>query len=118
MSRPPDPHARVKLLAAAEEVFVARGLAAATVEDIARLAGLAKGSFYLHFDSKEEAFRQLVEAMLARMATYRDAMPEESPHGLEDVEAFLEFWVGNDVQIFEFIWQNRGLMALMLEGGG
>jgi AcrR family transcriptional regulator len=117
MPRLPDPHVKVKLLAAAERVFAAHGLAAAKVEAITRAAGVAKGSFYLHFGSKEEAFQHLVEAMLARMATYIEALPDEHRHSLADVQAFLDFWVNNDVQIFEFIWQNRGLMALLLEGG-
>jgi AcrR family transcriptional regulator len=117
MPRQPDPHVKVKLLAAAERVFVAHGLGAAKVEAITRAAGVSKGSFYLHFDSKEEAFRHLVEAMLARMATYFEALPDEHRHSLADVQAFLDFWVNHDVQIFEFIWQNRGLMALLLEGG-
>ncbi len=117
MPRQPDPNVKVKLLAAAERVFVARGLAAAKVEDITRAAGVAKGSFYSHFESKEEAFQHLVEAMLARMATYFEALPGTPKHSVAEPSAIFDFWVTNDVQIFEFIWQNRGLMALLLEGG-
>lgn len=117
MARPPDRNAKVKLLAAAENVFVARGLEDAKVEEIARRAGLGKGSFYLHFASKEDAFRQLVEATLARMATYLDGVSDDCPADLADVGAFVDFWVNKDAQIFEFIWQNRGLMGLMLGGG-
>jgi AcrR family transcriptional regulator len=116
MPRPSDPSAKIKLIAAAEAVFVARGLDAAKVEEITGKAGLAKGSFYSHFDSKDDAFRYLVEAMVARMAVYLDAMPGGCPPG-QDIPAVLDFWVSNDLQMFEFIWQNRGLMRLLLEGG-
>lgn len=117
MPRTTDPSAKIKLIAAAEAVFVARGLDAAKVEEITRKAGLAKGSFYSHFESKDDAFRYLVEAMVARMAVYLDAMPEGCPPQCQDIPAFLDFWVTNDLQMFEFIWQNRGLMRLLLEGG-
>ena len=66
MSRVADPTARISLLRAAEEVFAKKGLESAKVEEIARLAGVSKGAFYLHFSGKEEAFLQVVEAFLAR----------------------------------------------------
>jgi AcrR family transcriptional regulator len=116
MPRPPDPTAKIKLLAAAEAVFVARGLDDARVEEIARRAGLGKGSFYLHFASKEDAFRQLVEAMLARMSTYLEALPARCPRA-NDIGSFIDGCVDTDLQIFEFIWQNRGLVGLWLESG-
>ncbi len=116
MPRPADPQAKVKLLAAAERVFVVRGLAAAKVEEITQTAGVAKGSFYLHFSGKEDAFRELIEAMVARMAAHIEAVPDDC-HRACDLHGFLDFWCKNDVQIFEFIWQNRGLMGLLFEGG-
>jgi AcrR family transcriptional regulator len=117
MPRPSDPNARSKLLAAAESVFVARGLDAAKVEEIAAGAGLAKGSFYLHFGSKEDAFRQLVEAMVARLGAQLESLPEDCIAEAESVADFLDRWVEQDVAMFEFVWHNRALMGLMLEGG-
>ena len=73
MPRPADPNAKIDLLRAAEAVFVERGLDNAKVEEITERAGHSKGSFYLHFDSKEDAFRQIVESTLARLATCLDA---------------------------------------------
>ena len=51
---------RAKLLAAAERLFGANGFHGTSVVDITREAGVAQGTFYLYFDSKEEIFRQLV----------------------------------------------------------
>jgi AcrR family transcriptional regulator len=118
MPRPSDPNAKIKLLTAAEIEFVEHGLDRAKVEDIATRAGLSKGAFYLHFSSKEDAFKQLVETTLARLARFIDAIPiEEADIQVNDAASFTDFWLEKDVEIFEFIWQNRGLMRLLLEGG-
>ena len=41
--------------------FAELGYEGTTIESIARRAGMAKGSFYLHFHSKEEIFRALMQ---------------------------------------------------------
>src|SRR5882757_8254947 len=69
MSRAADPTVKISLLRSAEEVFAEKGLSAAKVQDITERAGMSKGAFYLHFESKEEAFRQIVESFLARCMT-------------------------------------------------
>jgi AcrR family transcriptional regulator len=117
MSRTSDPTAKIKLLAAAETEFVRHGLDDAKVQEITRRAGLSKGAFYLHFESKDDAFRQLVEAMVARLATYIDACPVDAAMQIPTVDQFLEFWVAQDAAMFDFIWHNRGLVGLLLEGG-
>jgi AcrR family transcriptional regulator len=53
---------REQLLDAAAQVFLDRGLAQATVADVAEAAGLAKGTVYLYFDSKSA----LLTALRAR----------------------------------------------------
>jgi AcrR family transcriptional regulator len=112
MARPPDPTAKISLLRAAEEEFAAQGLAAAKVESISRRAGLSKGAFYLHFESKDAAFKQVVESFLARLAAFLT-----SPRETEDVptrpDEIVAFWHERDAQIFEFLWQNRALIAIV-----
>src|SRR6478735_2224769 len=49
-----------QILTAALEVFGERGLAAARLDDIAKRAGLSKGTIYLYFPNKEELFREMV----------------------------------------------------------
>ena len=49
-----------QILEAALTVFAERGLAAARLEDIARHAGLSKGTIYLYFPNKEELFREVI----------------------------------------------------------
>jgi AcrR family transcriptional regulator len=49
-----------QIIDAALTVFGERGLACARLEDIAKLAGLSKGTIYLYFPNKEELFRGVV----------------------------------------------------------
>src|SRR5258707_13620907 len=51
-----------KILLAARHIFARLGYSATNVEDIAKEAGMAKGTIYLYFQSKEEIFA----AVLAR----------------------------------------------------
>ncbi|MFO0678320.1 MAG: helix-turn-helix domain-containing protein [Polyangiaceae bacterium] len=121
MARPSDPNAKIKLLRAAESEFARDGLDRAKVEAITARAGLSKGAFYLHFQSKEDAFRQLVESVVARMQTLVEQLPCD-PAALAELagmsdEDYLAYWVERDSEIFEFVWANRGVMCLLLEGG-
>lgn len=54
---------RARLLVAAKEVFEKSGFLNARVSDIAEKAGLSHGSFYHYFESKEEIFREVAEAV-------------------------------------------------------
>jgi AcrR family transcriptional regulator len=49
-----------EILEAALKVFAAKGFAAARMEDIARQAGVTKGTIYLYFETKETVFKALV----------------------------------------------------------
>jgi AcrR family transcriptional regulator len=49
-------------MAAALEVFAAHGFAAARLDDIARRAGVVKGSIYVYFSTKEELFHAVVRS--------------------------------------------------------
>ena len=56
---------REAILAAALEEFSASGFAAARLDDVARRAGVAKGTIYLYFRDKESLFQELVRTMLS-----------------------------------------------------
>jgi AcrR family transcriptional regulator len=49
-----------EILDAALKVFAQKGYAAARMEDIARQAGVTKGTIYLYFENKEAVFKSLV----------------------------------------------------------
>lgn len=54
-----------EICAAALEVFAKRGFAAAKLDDIAKGAGVSKGTLYLYYTDKEELFRAVVRDTVA-----------------------------------------------------
>ena len=66
---------REQLLDAAEQVLVARGLRSTTVADVAAAAGVAKGTTYLYFASKDDLLAGLRARYLERFAAALDARP-------------------------------------------
>lgn len=53
---------RARLLDAAEQVFLRRGLQGSSVEEIAAEAGFTRGAFYSNFKSKDQLFVELLHA--------------------------------------------------------
>ena len=69
---------RRRLVEAGTDLFARDGLHGVTSARIARAAGVATGTFYLHFKDKEALFREIVFAALARPARARMA-PADGP---------------------------------------
>lgn len=118
MPRHADPHAKIELLRAAEAVFAERGLSAAKVEHITARAGVSKGAFYLHFQSKDDCWREIIEGFVAKLANCVDVPPPALAHGPAEAVGLREHWHEHDLEIFEFCWQNRALFKMVLGGGG
>ncbi len=58
------PARREAILAAALDEFASRGFAETRLEDVAKRAGVAKGTIYLYFRDKESLFQELIRTML------------------------------------------------------
>src|SRR5260370_22398391 len=56
------------IISAAGKLFTARGFAATSIDDIASIAGVAKGAVYHHFESKEQIFQRVFEQMTGALA--------------------------------------------------
>ena len=65
---------REAILAAALDEFSSRGFEAARLEDVARRAGVAKGTIYLYFRDKENLFQELIRTMLTPLVGTIEAM--------------------------------------------
>ncbi len=72
-----------EILAAALETFVEHGYAATKLEDVAKRAGVTKGTLYIYFESKEALFKAVVRenvvpllATAEQLAGDRSADPE------------------------------------------
>lgn len=63
------------IVAAALGVFAEKGFAGAKMDDIARRAGVSKGTLYLYFETKEDVFRAVVrEVVVPNVETVRTAI--------------------------------------------
>ena len=64
-----------QILHAALEVFGEHGLAGARLEDIAKHAGVSKGTIYLYFPNKEALFREMVRSTIVEAIVAGEGIP-------------------------------------------
>jgi AcrR family transcriptional regulator len=77
---------RRQIIDGARAVFLAKGFDAASMNDIARAAGVSKGTLYVYFKHKEELFEAIVEQECDAQA---EGIFDLDP-GAHDVEAVLK----------------------------
>src|ERR1051325_6289927 len=65
---------REAILAAALDEFSAQGFAATRLDDVAKRAGVAKGTLYLYFHNKDALFQELVRTMLTPVVGALEAL--------------------------------------------
>jgi AcrR family transcriptional regulator len=73
-----------EILDAALACFAEKGFAASRMDDIARRAGISKGTIYLYFESKEAVFKALaqraiggrIQAIAGQLQTFEGSTPE------------------------------------------
>lgn len=83
---------RMKLLQAAEKLFGSRGYRNTMINDITRIAGVASGTFYVHFDSKEKVLEELVMSTNRNMRiTISTAIKRFSDRRDAEIAGFLAF---------------------------
>ena len=75
----PAEQRRAELLAAGQALFLAKGIAGTSLDDVTQRAGVSKGLFYLYFSSKEDLVLALREqfsrALAERMRAAAEAVP-------------------------------------------
>ncbi|MCK1341885.1 helix-turn-helix transcriptional regulator [Bradyrhizobium sp. 38] len=79
---------RAAIVDAAMEEFIVRGFTATRLDDIAKRAGVAKGTIYLHFKDKESMFEELVRTVIVPVVTKLNALPPPTGSVRDLVEAF------------------------------
>ncbi|CAO5189577.1 Regulatory protein TetR [Frankia sp. AiPs1] len=95
------------VLAAAREVFAVRG-AAASLEDIANRAGVAIGTLYGHFPSREALIEAATRDGLAKLVTYAEQAAEFGPP-----DRALLGWLRRAV---EYCSTYRGMVEVVIRG--
>jgi AcrR family transcriptional regulator len=66
---------RQQIMDAAERVFLERGLGQATMEQIARAAGISKGGLYRFYETKDELFSNIATRALQHLTRRMEALP-------------------------------------------
>lgn len=61
------PDRREQLLTCARWVFARKGYHDASIDDVIKRAGVARGTFYLYFDGKRAVFQQVLEGLFERI---------------------------------------------------
>jgi AcrR family transcriptional regulator len=131
-----------EIIQAALEVFADRGFAATKLEDVARKAGVTKGTIYLYFENKEALFKALIRGTIVPVIAQGEEIAQAFTGSARDLFEKLvrEYWrlvgetalasiprlmiaeAGNFPQLARFYYQEvitRGhrLMAGVLERG-
>jgi AcrR family transcriptional regulator len=97
-SHPPASRTRDQLVDAAERVLRTKGLARATTKEIAREAGYAEGTLYLHFADKLDLVRAVHERLLPEFIEVVRHLPERA--GTGTVEANLTELAGSALGLY------------------
>ncbi len=85
---------RRQILDAAAELAVSEGLDRASIAKVAEAAGIAKGSIYLHFASRDELLAGLQADVWQRMlAGPREIVGDDTLSWAERVSAVVEHWM-------------------------
>jgi AcrR family transcriptional regulator len=103
---------REAILAAALDEFSLRGFEAARLDDVARRAGVAKGTIYLYFEGKESLFQELIRTMLAPLVGNLEAMGAADLPFRVLAERFADFFVR---EVYET--RRRDVIRLMIAEG-
>jgi AcrR family transcriptional regulator len=83
-----------EIVAAALEEFVERGFAATRLADVARRAGVTKGTVYLYFDSKEALFRAVIRQTIVPVIAKGESIAQSFEGSARDLLERLirEYW--------------------------
>lgn len=81
---------REQLLDAALDSFFKQGFAAARMEDIARRAGVSKGTLYLYFASKEDIFLAIIDSVARPRLESLEQIVDQSTGLLETLPQIMQ----------------------------
>ena len=89
-----------QLLDAAIRVFARKGYRAASIDDMIKEAGVARGTFYLYFEGKKEIFLKIIDsyfeklrALFEELSQYEVTPKNFRQHMRETLLAWLSFFV-------------------------
>lgn len=110
-----DPQVRMaEILDTAETLFYAKGYHETAISDIVKAIGVAQGTFYYYFKSKEEILEALISRRMQQViSAMGELTAKESLNPLQKLEMFVETLFRTicykDGLLFEFLYNDRYL---------
>jgi AcrR family transcriptional regulator len=104
---------RGAIIEAAMDEFIARGFAATRLDDVAKRAGVAKGTIYLHFKDKESMFEELIRTAIVPLVARLGSTPPPSGASVRDM---VEGFAGTFIQ--EVATTRRGDLVRLIVAEG
>jgi len=84
---------RSAIVEAALDEFIARGFTATRLDDVAKRAGVAKGTIYLHFKDKESMFEELVRTVIVPVVAQLTALPPPTGSVRDALQGFAGMFI-------------------------
>jgi AcrR family transcriptional regulator len=84
---------REAIIAAAMDEFIGRGFAATRLDDVAKRAGVAKGTIYLHFKDKEALFEELIRTAIVPLVNRLGPPPNLGGSVRDLIEGFARAFI-------------------------
>lgn len=129
---------KMKIYTSAEKLFSEQGFEAVNVEDIVKQAGVAKGSFYVHFESKDFLIAALINDYVNKVdidyKAYLESLPSDMPAydvilslvgkiadviteriGCENMRILYKIQIGKDIKTNAVVDYNRELYKMFYD---
>ncbi len=104
---------REHILQVAAEVFSSKGYRRTSIADIVEQAGIARGTFYLYFESKREVFLDIIERYFTDFAELLNDNHRHLEATFRDHGNALRAWRDNVMRIMEYHRENPHLTSIV-----
>jgi TetR/AcrR family transcriptional regulator, fatty acid metabolism regulator protein len=110
------------ILKVAEEVLIEKGYHETSIDEIAARVGIAKGTVYLHFPSKEDLVIAIFQREMQQLLQYIDSTMNSKLTAREKIEAIFDVMHGGmmskRMQLLFSVSNSAGLRHLLVEKKG
>ena len=105
-------HRKLEILQSAKEVFAEKGYHAASISDVIKRAGIARGTFYLYFTSKDAVFESILDLAILELQSRIIGVDvaEGAPPAVLQLHQ-------NVSRVLEYMLADRALIQLILNHG-